>query len=135
MTQQPPQPPPGPYQDPRYPYAYAAPPPNHPTAVPSLVLGILSLVFCGLFTGIPAMILGRRAIKEIRASNGTVGGEGTAQGGFWTGLIGTIWTGLATVLVLGVFAVGGVVHQQFKESCDHVVRSGHHHRQVQQNCP
>jgi Domain of unknown function (DUF4190) len=137
MTQQPPTPPPpGPGQDPRYPFAYdAAPAPNHPRAVPALVLGILSIVLCGLFTGIPAMIMGRSALRDIRASQGKVGGEGLAQGGFWTGLIGTVWTGLVTVFVLGVFAFGSVVHQQFQENCEQVLRSGHHHHQVQQNCP
>jgi hypothetical protein len=81
------------------------------------------------------MLMGRSALREFRASQGRVGGEGLAQGGFWTGLVGTVWTGLVTLVVLVVFAFGASVHQQFQESCDQVVRSGHHHHQVQQNCP
>jgi hypothetical protein len=128
MSQQPPMP------GAQYPYAYGqSPPRNHPQAVPSLVLGILSIVLCGLFTGIPAMVLGRRALREIRGSHGTLGGEGMAQGGFWTGLIGTAWTALVTLFVLAVFAFGGAVHQQFHESCERIVGPGHHH-QVRQNC-
>jgi hypothetical protein len=113
----------------QYPYAYGAtPPPTHPRAVPSLVLGILSLLLCGLFTGIPAMVLGRRAIREIRASGGTVGGEGLAQGGFWTGLVGTVWTGLVTLFVIAVFAFGGAVSSSFDQSC-HTVSSRHPHHE------
>ena len=126
MTQAPPPGPPP--HDPRYPYAYgAAPPQNHPQAVPSLILGILSIVLCGIFTGIPAMIMGRRALREIRASRGAMGGEGLAQGGFWTGLIGTVWTALVTVFVLAVFAFGGVVSSSFDQTC-HTVSSQHPHR-------
>ena len=126
MTQAPP---PGPPPlDPRYPYAYgAAPPQNHPQAVPSLILGILSIVLCGIFTGIPAMVIGRRALRDIRASHGAIGGEGLAQGGFWTGLIGTVWTALVAVFVLAVFAFGGVVSSSFDQTC-HTVSSQHPHR-------
>jgi hypothetical protein len=97
--------------------AYRPPARQHPSAVPALVLGILSLVLCGLVTGIPAMIMGRRAIREIRASHGAVGGEGVAQGGFWTGLIGTVWTGAVTLFVILVFALGGVVQNAFEQTC------------------
>ena len=33
-----------------------------------MILGILALVFCGLVTGIPALILGNGAKKEIAMS-------------------------------------------------------------------
>ena len=105
------QPPPPPYQPPYQP-SYG-PPPSHPRSVPALVCGILSLVFCGLFTGIPAMVMGRTAIREIRSQPGRYGGEGIAQGGFWTGLIGTALSGLVVV----VFIVGGVVASAFDDSC------------------
>ncbi len=48
-----------------------APGANHPRATLILVLGILSIPCCGLFTGIPAIILGNTAKKEIAASGGT----------------------------------------------------------------
>ena len=104
MSQQPPHgPDPGP---PPYPYAYVPPPPNHPQAVTALVLGILSLVLCGFFTGIPAMVLGRRVRRDVRASGGTVGGEGLGAAGFWTGLVGTFLSCGSALLVVAVFAVG-----------------------------
>lgn len=75
----------------------------------SLVLGILSLVLCGLFTGIPAMITGRNATREIDASGGQLGGRGLAQAGFITGLIGTLLTTLALLLIIVAFAIGAAV--------------------------
>ncbi len=92
-------------------------PPNHKDAVTSLVLGIVALVMCGLVTGIPAIIMGRRAKREIRASGGALGGEGLATAGFVTGLIGTLISGLSLLLVVLVFAFGGVVSSTFDTTC------------------
>jgi hypothetical protein len=93
-----------------------APTPSRATV--SLVLGILSLVLCGLFTGIPAIVMGRRATREIDASGGTLGGRGIAQGGFITGIIGTVLTTIPLLIVVFVFALGGIVSSQFEKSCD-----------------
>lgn len=87
-------------------------------ATTSLVLGILSLVMCGLFTGIPAMITGRRAMQEIDASGGRLGGRGLAQAGFITGLIGTILTTLALLFMVALFAIGAAVQTSFEGTCD-----------------
>jgi hypothetical protein len=105
-------------------YGYQGPPPNHGSAVTSLVLGILSLVLCGFITGIPAMVMGRRVIREVRASNGTLGGEGLAQAGFWTGLVGTVLTCLSGLLVVGVFALGGTLSSTFEQTCSTVGPNG-----------
>ena len=78
------------------------------------MLGICSLVACGLFLGIPAMILGRQAKREIRESQGRLGGEGMATAGFWTGLVGTVWSALAAILVVLLFAFGAA---WFDENC------------------
>ena len=58
--------------------AYGAPQPTNKKAIWSLVLGILGIVCCGFFTGIPALILGNNAKKEIAAGQGTGGGMATA---------------------------------------------------------
>ena len=61
-----------------------------------MVLGIVGLVVgflaCGVgFLAAPfAWALGRNALKEIRASQGRLGGEGTAQAGMVMGIIGTV---------------------------------------------
>ena len=62
-------------------------------AIWSLVLGIVGMVCCGFIAGIPAIILGNMAKKEIDAGQGT--GRGMAQAGFILGIIavalGILW--------------------------------------------
>ena len=90
--------------------AYGGPPPAAPPPAPggyepypqnslgvwSLVLGIVSLVMCGLFTGIPAIIVGNKAKAAVRA--GQANNEGLATGGVITGWIGTILSVLGLVI-------------------------------------
>ena len=79
---------------------YAAP--DHPSATTALVLGLVSLVG-GLMCGVPllvapfAWVTGARARREIRASNGQLGGEGTAQAGMVLGIVGTVLLALALI--------------------------------------
>jgi prepilin-type processing-associated H-X9-DG protein len=55
-------------------------------AVWSLVLGIAGIALClGPLTGIPALIMGIIALKNIRSSGGRLAGEGMAMGGVITG--------------------------------------------------
>jgi hypothetical protein len=107
------------------PVTYAATPPSHPWAIGSVVLGVLSIVGCGLLVGIPAMVMGRRVIRETRASGGTVGGEGLGQVGFWTGLVGTCLNVVALLaLVVLLFAFGGTTSSTFQQSCRVIGQSG-----------
>jgi hypothetical protein len=91
--------------------------PNSSKATTSLVLGICSLVACGLFLGIPAMIIGRQAKREIEASQGRLGGEGLATAGFVTGLIGTIWSVVGAILLVVLLVVGGLAANEIAKSC------------------
>jgi hypothetical protein len=94
--------------------AFSAPRPDHPQANLSLVLGIIGLVtgfLCGLgFVLSPfAWALGRNAVKEIQASQGRLGGEGSAKAGMITGIVGTVLLLLGVLLLIGfavVLAVG-----------------------------
>ncbi|GAA1961070.1 hypothetical protein GCM10009798_21030 [Nocardioides panacihumi] len=95
----PPPPPPG-YGAPMY----GAPPANHKRAVLILVLGILSIPCCGLFTGIPAIIMGRKALAEIDGSGGTVGGRGLVQGGYICGIVGTALSVLGIIVQIIIAA-------------------------------
>ena len=70
-------------------------------AVWSLILGILSLMCLGMFTGIPAVICGHLAQSRIRQSGGVLNGGGLAIGGLVTGYLGTV---LTTIACLGVLA-------------------------------
>jgi Domain of unknown function (DUF4190) len=79
---------------------YGGPPRNHPRAVPALVCGILALVLCGIFTGIPAIIMGNRATREIDASGGQIQGRGMAKAGVILGWIAVAWTALVVLLVI-----------------------------------
>jgi hypothetical protein len=91
MSYQPPPPPPGGGygQQP----GYGAPQPqNSKKAVWALVLGILSILCCGLLAGIPAVILGRQAKQE--------GGGGMATAGEILGYIGIALSVLWIILAL-----------------------------------
>lgn len=110
MSYPPPPPPPA--------YPYPPPPRTNDKAILALVLGIVSLVFsCGLITGIPAMILAQRAKQEIAAAHGAETGEGLASAGFWTGLVGTVLTGLALVAVVALFTLGTLVDFSSSAPC------------------
>jgi ABC-type Fe3+ transport system permease subunit len=99
----PPPPPPGQYGQPG---GYGPPPVNHGSATTALVLGILSLVCCGVL-GIPAFVVGRRAEREIRASEGRLTGEGMAKAGWICGLIGMILTALLILFYVVLFLIAG----------------------------
>ena len=85
---------------------YGAPmpgvPANHPRATLILVLGILSIPCCGLFTGIPAIILGATAKKEIAASGGTIGGAGSVNAGYICGIVGTVLSVIGIILNVAI---------------------------------
>ena len=89
MSYSEPPPPPPQYGAPQPPYG-GQPAPNHPRATLVLILGILSIPCCGLFTGIPAIILGRTALQEIDSNPGQYGGRGQVNAGYICGIIGTV---------------------------------------------
>lgn len=109
-------PPPGqpPYGGPPPPNAYGQQPygfgpADHPQSVTVLVLGILGLVLCQLISPF-AWSMGNRIVREIDASNGQIGGRGTANAGRICGMIGTIILGVSLlfVVVIVLIALVGV---------------------------
>jgi hypothetical protein len=94
----PPVPPPPGYGPP--PPQYRPVPPDHPQATTVLILGIVSVVACGL-AGPFAWVMGNRVVHEIDASNGAWGGRSNAQVGRILGIVETC--------ILGLLLVGGVV--------------------------
>lgn len=78
---------------------YARPRTNQ-KAVWALVLGILSILCCGLFAGIPALVLGNGAKKDIAASGGAETGSGMAQAGVVLGIISLALTALYVILLV-----------------------------------
>jgi ABC-type Fe3+ transport system permease subunit len=98
-----------------------APPTTHGTAPGGLephrgtlilVLGILSLVLCGFFTGIPAWIMGKGDLAKIKDGMMDPDGEGMTKAGMICGMICCILTlvcgGLyLLMMILGVGLAAG----------------------------
>jgi hypothetical protein len=68
-------------------------------AVSSLVLGCVSF-FCSIFTGLPAIILGILALRQINRSNGQLKGDGLAIGGIVTGGVTMMLVPIMVALLL-----------------------------------
>ena len=86
------------------PYGYAPPPPNHPQAITVLVLGIVGLVVCQVLSPF-AWSMGNKALREIDASRGQIGGRSEANIGRILGIIGTVILGVSLLLVVGMLVV------------------------------
>jgi hypothetical protein len=84
---------------------------DHPRGTTILVLGILSLVCCGIFTGIPAIIMGKNALAEIDAAPGRYTNRGTVKAGYICGIIGTALSVLGIVLNVILFAGGVALYE------------------------
>jgi len=74
-----------------------------------MILGILGLLCFGLFAGVPALILGNIAKKEIASSGGAQTGSGMAQAGVILGIIAIALTVVSIIL----FAVGAISMDSF----------------------
>ncbi len=94
-TPPPPPPPPG---------AGGYPPQTNQKALWAMILGILSLVLCGIFAGVAAIILGNSAQKEIAGSGGMQTGQGMAKAGIILG-----WISVALTVLVVIFVVVGTV--------------------------
>jgi hypothetical protein len=73
--------------------------PDHPKATTALVLGILGVVVCGILAPF-AWRMGKQTVTEIDASNGQLGGRGSAQAGYILGIIGSVLLGLALLVLV-----------------------------------
>lgn len=115
---------PPPYQPPPHPAWTPQPPPPVPgRATAALVLGVLSLTCLGFLSGIPAMLLGRSAGREIAASGGRLGGDGIATAGFVTGLVGTLLSALALLALVGMFVLLGVTFDRNLDRLEEIERT------------
>lgn len=76
-------------------------------AIITLVLGILSLICCGFFAGIPAIFVGRSELKAIDEGRSPESNRTLTKVGFILGIVGTILSALATLAYIGiiVFAI------------------------------
>ncbi|NUR06707.1 MAG: DUF4190 domain-containing protein [Nocardioidaceae bacterium] len=65
-----------------------------------MILGILGIVLCQVLAPF-AWRIGKRAVDEIDASQGRLGGRGSAQAGYVMGIIGTALLALYLVFLVG----------------------------------
>jgi hypothetical protein len=79
-------------------------------AIASLVLGLLTPLCCGLFTGIPAIICGHISLSKI-SKNPNLQGKGMAIAGLVLGYVGTIGTILYFVFFGGMAAIEEIMNQ------------------------
>ena len=90
------------------PSPYGPPVQDHPKATTILILGILSLVVCGIL-GPFAWSMGNRALREIDASQRTqapLGGRSSVNAGRILGMIATILLVLGLVAGLAIAVIG-----------------------------
>lgn len=85
-------------------------PPEYPRGTMILVFGILSLVCCGLFLGIPAWVMGNSALKDIARSGVVYSNRGTIKAGMICGIIGTALSALGIVFYLIVIGIAVATH-------------------------
>jgi hypothetical protein len=71
-----------------------------------LILGILSFVLCGIFTAIPAWIMGNNDLKEMESGAMDPSGRGLTNAGRILGMIATILTILGVVIVVALLILG-----------------------------
>lgn len=91
--------PPGPSA---YPYRPSA---DHPNATTILVLGILSIVVCGVLGPI-AWVMGNNAMREMNANPGVeYRNRGNVSAGRVCGIIGTVMLALSVLAFLFMFIV------------------------------
>lgn len=72
-----------------------------------MILGIVGMVLCCLFAGIPAIVLGHQAKREIDAAPGVQEGRGMATAGFVLGIISTVGSVLYIAVMIAFFATNG----------------------------
>ncbi len=66
----------------------------------SLILGILSFICCGPFSGIPGAILGKMEMDAIKQGRAPESNMGMAKAGFWISIIGSALYVLGFILAL-----------------------------------
>jgi hypothetical protein len=95
-------------------------------AIISLVLGLLGLTGLCLLTGIPAIILGYRARREIRDAAGSQDGESLATAGIVLGWVATVVSALAIAAFVALIALGIAVGDDLPDSrCDNTDEFSH----------
>lgn len=73
-----------------------------------LILGILGLVMCGIFTGIPAWIMGKNDLKAMAAGEMDPAGQNLTNVGKILGMISVALSALFVVGGIAMAVLGGI---------------------------
>jgi Domain of unknown function (DUF4190) len=92
----------------------AAPQRTNSLAITSLVLGILGFVSCAI-AGIPGLITGVIARRQIRESAGVEGGDGLATAGIVTSIISLVLVGGLVLVLVAVTLLGSEASSKFSQ--------------------
>jgi hypothetical protein len=76
----------------------------------SLILGIIGIVCCSICAPF-AWSIGKKAVNEIDASGGRLGGRGQAQAGYILGIVGTVLLVLGLIFFIIAAVTGGISFQ------------------------
>jgi hypothetical protein len=90
---------------------------NSGKAVTSLILGIASL-FCNVLTGLPALIVGILALRDIGRSNERLAGRGLATAGIITACVGTLLSCVVLSIVLVPLMILAPAVQKVREAAE-----------------
>ncbi|MCW2757161.1 MAG: hypothetical protein JWO46_907 [Nocardioidaceae bacterium] len=84
------------------------PPRTSQQAIWALVLGILGVTCCTAIAGIPAIVLGVRASRAIKASDGQLTGSGLATAGWVLGIVSVVFLlGYVALWLTGAISLEG----------------------------
>lgn len=72
-----------------------------------LILGIFALLFCGFFA-IPAVLMGKADLAEMKAGRMDSSGEGLTRAGYILGIIAIVIMFFQIVLICVIFGVAGM---------------------------
>lgn len=98
---------PGPPPPPGYHGGYGGYAPEHPKGTTVLVLGILSLVVCGVL-GPFAWAMGNRTLEEIDAAGGVAPNRGQVVAGRILGIVASAMLAIPLLIAAGVLVVVGI---------------------------
>ncbi|MFX0574077.1 DUF4190 domain-containing protein [Nocardia nepalensis] len=99
--------PPPPQYGPSYGYPAYGPPPDHPQATTVMILGILSLLLCQII-GPVAWVMGKKALNEIDASGGAIGGRSSVMAGYICGMIASILLILTILFIIFIVVLAAI---------------------------
>jgi hypothetical protein len=87
----------------------AAPVADNTQSIAVFILGLLSVIWLGLLTGIPAWVMARYETKKARRTGTAVGNPGLMKAGLVLGIIGSsLWLLVILAIVAAIVAAASI---------------------------